>query len=85
MPGLTTRGNWATLGRQQQRRLTLQARPRLTAPDASASQLFEMRITADLTPATDVAAATVPYPACGWPGACPGITGSAGIRIHISR
>ena len=82
--GLTARGNLATLWRQQQRRLTLPGRQKLTAPEASASHLFEVRITAGPRAAA-AAAATVPYPACGWPGACPGITGSAGMRIHISR
>jgi len=56
--------------------------PHPTRRPATCSKCGSQR---DLTPATDAAAATVPYPACGWPGASPGITGSAGIRIHISR
>ena len=47
-PGLTTRGNLATLWRQLQRRLTSLCRPNLTVRDASASHLFEVRITAGL-------------------------------------
>ena len=75
----------ATLWCQLQRRLKSPRRPNLTVRDASARHLLKLRITSGCTPATDAAAEAAAYPACGCPGACPGISGSAGIRIHISR
>jgi hypothetical protein len=77
--------NLATLQLAPQCRLALPFRPDLAVRDAAASRPSEVHSAAGPQAGYRRRADKAAYPACGWPGACPAMGASAGIRIHISR